>query len=380
MRRYLTTLFACLTLTNLPLLADEITFQDGETERTVSGLIVSTHESGVVLHEPDGTMWPIRADRIVDRKRQPEDSFQPLGEKALAESMLGRLPPGFQTLETANYLVCYNTSREYAQWCGTLLERLNRGFFSYWTQRGFRLEKPRQPLVAIVFDSQENFAEYAKAELWEAATGVIGYYSMHTNHVVMFDLTGGLAQGNGRGKVTPAMINRQLARPDLQWNLATVVHEATHQLAFNTGLQQRYADLPLWVSEGLAIYFETPDLSSSRGWRGIGQVNTMRLDQYRKMIRNHPEPRLPVLLSDDGSFRKAATALDSYAHSWALTYFLLKRYPDEYNAYLKSIGEIQPLHDPPPGTRVRHFQEHFGADLDKLENQLRDYMATLRGQ
>ena len=38
----------------------------------------------------------------------------------------------------------------------------------------------------------------------------------------------------------------------------------------NTGLQTRYADNPFWVSEGLAVFFETPDLRSKNGWNAIG--------------------------------------------------------------------------------------------------------------
>ena len=47
----------------------------------------------------------------------------------------------------------------------------------------------------------------------------------------------------------------------------TVIHEATHQIAFNCGLHTRYADNPLWLTEGMALYFETPDLRSRSGWR-----------------------------------------------------------------------------------------------------------------
>ena len=55
----------------------------------------------------------------------------------------------------------------------------------------------------------------------------------------------------------------------------TIVHEAVHQLAYNSTLQRRMADNPYWVSEGLATYFESPDLNSLRGWRNIGAINTV---------------------------------------------------------------------------------------------------------
>ena len=72
-----------------------------------------------------------------------------------------------------------------------------------------------------------------------------------------------------------------LARPEAAGLVATVVHEATHQMAFNCGLHARLAPVPVWVSEGIATYFETPDLRSRTGWRGIGGVNQSMNNNYQ---------------------------------------------------------------------------------------------------
>ena len=357
--------------------ADQITFQRDDSRHQLSGQVIAAHEAGILLQTPDGKMWPIQQDEILQREKGGTD-FALLKGKALAEAVLAEMPAGSQVLETANYLVVYNTSRPYAQWVAGMLERLHRGFHSYWSQRGMKLEQPAQPLVALVFDSQESFADYAQAELGPAAKSVIGYYSMHSNYVVMFDLTGGTTEGNSRRSLGIQQINRLLARPDFQWSLATIVHEATHQLSFNTGLQKRFADVPLWFSEGLAIYFETPDVSSSRGWRGIGEISAPRLARFQAAARKTSQPFLPELLTNDDSLRKAATALDRYAQAWAVTYYLQKRMPDAYDAYLRELSAIQPLYDPSPSDRVRLFQKHFGADLAKLEDDITQMMLSLR--
>ena len=357
--------------------ADQITFQRDDARHQLSGQVIAAHEAGILLQTPDGKMWPIQQDEILQREKGGTD-FALLKGKALAEAVLAEMPAGSQVLETANYLVVYNTSRPYAQWVAGMLERLHRGFHSYWSQRGMKLEQPAQPLVALVFDSQESFADYAQAELGPAAKSVIGYYSMHSNYVVMFDLTGGTTEGNSRRSLGIQQINRLLARPDFQWSLATIVHEATHQLSFNTGLQKRFADVPLWFSEGLAIYFETPDVSSSRGWRGIGEISAPRLARFQAAARKTSQPFLPELLTNDDSLRKAATALDRYAQAWAVTYYLQKRMPDAYDAYLRELSAIQPLYDPSPSDRVRLFQKHFGADLAKLEDDITQMMLSLR--
>lgn len=357
--------------------ADQIVFQRDGVRHQLSGQVIASHEAGILLQTPDGKMWPIQQEEILQREKGGAD-LPLLQGKALAEAVLAEMPAGSQVLETANYFVVYNTSRPYAQWVAGMLERLHRGFHSYWSQRGMKLKQPAQPLVALVFDSQASFADYAQAELGPAAKSVIGYYSMHSNYVVMFDLTGGATEGNARRSLGIQQINRLLARPDFQWSLATIVHEATHQLSFSTGLQKRFADVPLWFSEGLAIYFETPDVSSSRGWRGIGEISAPRLARFQSAARKVSQPFLPELLTDDDSLRKAATALDRYAQAWAVTYYLQKRMPDAYDAYLRELSAIQPLYDPSPSDRVRLFQKHFGADLAKLEDDITQMMLSLR--
>jgi hypothetical protein len=163
---------------------------------------------------------------------------------------------------------------------------------------------------------------------------------MLTNQVTMHDLTGTeslRSSGNSRGST--AQINQILAQPSGEAAVATIIHEATHQIAFNSGLLKRFADIPLWVSEGLAVYFETPDLQSAKGWRNIGAVNRPRLDRFREYLSSRKESSLPTLSMDDQRFRDARQALDAYAEAWALNYFLLRQKPREYVAYLKMLGE-----------------------------------------
>ena len=121
------------------------------------------------------------------------------------------------------------------------------------------MQEPRFPLVAIVFNTKEAYLAYSEREIGETAKALIGYYNMQTNRMVSFDLTGvaGLAAGNNRFSSTQ-LISQAFAQPGAERTLATNVHEAVHQLSFNTGLQVRLADNPLWFSEGMAMFFETP--------------------------------------------------------------------------------------------------------------------------
>jgi hypothetical protein len=142
--------------------------------------------------------------------------------------------------------------------------------------------------------------------------------------------------------------------------VATIVHEATHQIAFNCRLQQRYADIPLWLCEGMAVYFEAPDLASTRGWRGIGRVNYPRLQRFRENLPNWQAGTVERMVSSDARFRNPETAIDAYADAWALNYYLIRFRTKSYVAYLKALAEKRPLFEDDAAKRIALFRQHFG--------------------
>jgi aminopeptidase N len=134
---------------------------------------------------------------------------------------------------------------------------------------------------------------------------------------------------------------------------------------FNRGMQTRLADAPLWLNEGMANWFETPDLTKKIGWQRPGMVNGLRLNQLRKYLANRPENSLQTLVSSDNRF-EGDGALEAYAESWALVHFLMKRRKKEFRAYLKAIANKRPGFPVSEETRLKEFLEHF-KDLKKLD-------------
>ena len=264
---------------------DHVTLRRDGSEQTISGqVMVTAEDGGLLLMSADGTLWAIEPDELVGR-REDDEAFRPLTRDELSRQLLTELPAGFEAYTTRHYLICHNTSREYAAWCGSLFERLYMAFTNFWTRKGLKLHDPEFPLVAVVFNSRAAYVQYAEGELGKTAESIVGYYSLRTNRVTMYDLTGieSLRTASDR-RGTTTEINKVLARPEAEQVVATMIHEATHQIAFNSGLQTRFADIPLWVSEGIAVYFETPDLQSAKGWRTIGAVNNSRLDRFRDYL------------------------------------------------------------------------------------------------
>jgi hypothetical protein len=157
------------------------------------------------------------------------------------------------------------------------------------------------------------------------------------------------------------------------------VHEATHQLAYNSGLQTRCADNPNWVSEGIAIFFETPDLRSRRGWSGIGELHPLHLGQFQRSLDTRDDDPLLTLLTNDARFRDSRTAPQAYADAWALNYYLLRTpLRTRYIQYLQQLARQTPLVEVSEAQRVTQFREALGQDLAELSQQWQRYMQRVR--
>lgn len=352
--------------------------RDGKTLRLDGRSMIVAQDGSCMFQTRDGVIWLAKSDEVAERSSD-DASFEAYTSKELAGRLLAELPAGFDVYYTANYVICHNTSRGYALWCGSLLERLHRAFTNFWSRKGFELKEPEFPLVACVFADKGSYGRFALPELGEAVNSVVAYYSLRTNRITMHDLSGIESGGVPSVRMNSAVqINRILSRPSSAPMVATIVHEATHQIAFNCGLHQRYSDCPTWFSEGIAMYFETPDLSSSRGWRSIGQINQLRLQQFREYWQRRPPNSLQMLVTDDGRLRDTATAIDAYAEAWAMTYFLLEQRPKEYVQYLQTLSQKSPQFWDTPEVRWKDFRGAFGPDLNRLEADFQRFLAKLR--
>jgi hypothetical protein len=337
----------------------------GEPHR-VEGRILIRASNGVLLQSDDGALYTIE-ERDVEKHEETDEVFEPATFDELALRLLAEMPDGFRIHTTEHYVVCYGTSREYAQWTSSLLERLHRAFTRYWQREGFELHEPQFPFVAMVFPDHQSYARAAAEQVGTLSSGIVGYYSLQSNRVNMYDLTGmEMLRGSDNRRGSLKEINQMLSRPEAIPLVATIVHEATHQIAFNCGLHTRYSDTPLWLVEGMAIYFEAPDLGSTRGWRGIGKVNYPRLATFRRNFSDWNTTRLMSLLADDKRLRNPRTGPAAYADAWALNYYLIKYRPHDYTAYLRMLAEKKPLVQDDPDTRLAEFREHFG-DIQELE-------------
>lgn len=354
----------------------DVVFKDDVTkqERNVKGrILVRARDGGILLEDRRGRLWNVTPEQIQKVTKRSE-AFTAVSAKELESQLQVEFGAGFRTSRTRHYVVCANTSRAYADWCGTLLDRVYSAFLRHWKDSGLELHEPDFPLCAIVFAKKSEFAQHAtKADGPSAASGS-GYFSVRSNRILLFDLTSvdsGGAAGSGKEIV------RRLAR--VPFNVATVVHEATHQVAFNTGMHTRYADNPMWLTEGMAMYFETPEHGSRTSVRGIGRRNPWRWQPFTDYMKDRRgADSLRTLLKNDKRFQNETLAADAYAEAWALTWFLIRTRREAYEHYLQRIASKPRLIWDEADERIADFETSMGVSLEELDADFMKYMRRLR--
>ncbi len=276
---------------------------DGVTVRlaldgdTLEGTPLAWNRSQVLLLTRSGYLLqfpPSKAEGF----REVSKQFRPWSQSEVRGQLQREFGRRFEVSGTGHYLVVHPVG-EKGRWARRF-EDLYRSFVHYFNVRGMRPAEPEFPLVAVVFYSQREFLEYGRQAGGAIAPGVLGYYSPRTNRVIVYDVTHGQST-------------------DANWhiNAETIIHEATHQMAFNTHIHSRAAMPPRWAAEGLAMLFEAPGIWNARHHARLkDRINRGRLESFRRYAANRPAGYLPQFVSLDArSFMSAPGP--SYAESWA---------------------------------------------------------------
>ncbi len=221
------------------------------------------------------------------------------------------------------------------------LEDVHNGYRWFCSTRRLRLDDPEFPLVAIVMPNRAAFDAYCASEGMPPNSSLQGYYRETTNRFVCYE--------SGRS-----------ADDSLAGVRDTLVHEAIHQLAFNTSLHVRMGHNPNWVVEGLATALE-PEAARRplrSDVRPLDRTNPERLQTYLEDVSHKRHVTAGELIAGDDTFQ--ANPFGAYATAWAMTFYLLEARPAEYAKYLRTLSGKSPLEEPSPADRLADFQSAFG--------------------
>jgi len=228
---------------HLPVRADDATIRVKLGGSTVEGRQLFWTKSSAAVLGVDGRLWhfePKEAQQV-ERTNAP---FRGQSLVAMRSQLQREFGTHYEISAAGHYLVVHPRGHG-GEW-SQRFDELYRSFRQFFGVRGFALDTPEFPLVAVIFRTQREFLRYAEQEKSKLQPGILGYYSPTTNRVALYDVTAGRSAAAWRD------------------NAATIIHEATHQTAFNTGLHNRFAQPPLWVAEGLGTHFESPGVWNAR--------------------------------------------------------------------------------------------------------------------
>ena len=348
---------------------------------------------GKVVAQNSSTCWLLGQDGQIRKSPLTQQThvrklgtFQPWNSTIVREQVRRELGKGFEVASTRHYIVLAkdaSRAKAYAEW----FEDVYKTFHLYFSVRGVPTGEPEFPLVAIVFPDQAAFAKYAKQEKVQVTPQLHGYYLTTSNRVALFEkgsqqTTTLLKSGPLDTAVATPFANVGVwagINPKSDQELYdTIVHEGTHQVAFNTGLHSRLGSDPKWLVEGLATVFEAPGIRNSGAQYGVStRINRERFQWFGNYMKNRrPANSLADFISSDEGFGK--DTLDAYSQAWALSFFLIETRPQKYSQYLAKVAKRDPLKEYDADDRLADFQAIFGKDTRLLEAELLRFIARLK--
>ena len=349
------------------------------------GKVFAHDDKSFWLLGQDGQLRQLATERVKEF-RQLSPQFSGWNATIVRDQLVRELGRGFDVAATRHYLVCAHGDQKARKYAETF-EELFRTFQSYFSVRNFKVVEPDFPLVAIVFPDAESFGNYARKDKVPANAGLRGYYLMTSNRVALFEQSGENVALELQTDLPDAMtlVARNAGVPPrAPWRTIeaslkdTMIHEATHQVAFNTGLHSRLGANPQWVVEGLATVFEAAGIRNSSANSGIkSRVNPERLICFGNFAKSRRKPQsLEEFVSSDDAFKE--NILDAYSQAWALSFFLVETRPRNYADYLKLIAARNPLREYSRSERLADFQKSFSKELKLLDAEFLRFIAGIR--
>lgn len=323
--------------------------------RRVEGSPVAWDEQTIHLLARDGHLWEIPRQEARNVERT-SDRFRTYPPSQFRAQLLRELGPDYEVSGTTHYVIAHPQGQR-TQWAERF-ESLYRAFVRYFSVRGFQPEEPPYPLVGIVSANRDDFDRFSQQSGNRVSPNVRGYYEPQSNRILIYDQS-----GSGDGFAF--------------WNNSVLIHEATHQVAFNTGVHRRTHPTPLWLAEGLATMFEAPGVYDASGHPNLeDRINRHRLAEFRRLVRQqHGKKVIPFVVSSDRLFRENPSI--AYAEAWALTFYLVEKHPQAFASYLRKTADQPAFRDYLASDRLRDFVDCFGSDWEMLNARMLRFVDDL---
>ncbi len=338
-----------------PAAAAEFMFRATVDGETFEGKPLAWTDDEMYLLGRDGRLHAFHPQEAKDAKKTSPD-FAGYSVPEMKRELYREFGDALDITTTPHYIVVHPRGG-HSDWAARF-EELYRSCLAYFRVRGFQPEEPKFPLVAIVHRNRDDYYRAASASGKSLPPNMLGHYDNSSNRVQLFDVTAG--------------------SPDGDWseNAATIIHEATHQTAFNVGIHNRFADQPRWLVEGLATMFEARGVWNSQSFHSLhDRLNAGRLADFRAGLPKRQPGTLASLVASDQLFRTNSTA--AYAEAWALTLYLCETRPRQLAEYFDRTATRADFSSYFAAQRVADFAECFGSDFKQLEANFLNWMKDI---
>jgi len=299
----------------------------------------------------DGSMQVLNrgAAKNVQKLSSGFRSYSPATVKHMLMAEFGSR---FDVSATEHYLIVHRAgNRDMQQWADRF-ELLYREMLHYFSVRNIDVHEPKFPMVAVIMPNEATFQAYASSQGINLGSGYLGFYVSDSNRILMYEA-------------------------NQSSNLATLIHEAAHQTAFNTGIHSRFSPPPRWLSEGIGTLFEAPGVYNSSTFTGRrDRINRGQLAAYRSFFPDGPDERtLLRLIADENYF--FANTNEAYALAWALTFLFTEQETAELSSYLKRTSARPPFVAASQRQLRADFVASFGNNLPMVAARLHRFMREL---
>jgi hypothetical protein len=324
--------------------------------RALEGKPLTWNSQQMSLLGRDGQLYQFNP-KLAKEAQKTSPRYVPYSPDEMKKLLQHEFDNRFEISMTRHYVVvCPRGQRN--DWTDRFEDLYNR-FGHYFRVRGFSLQEPTCPLVAIVFRDEAEYFRHAAASGTPMRPGTLGHYDPISNRVFLFDVTAGSKKA------------------DWSENAETIIHEATHQTAYNVGVHRRFTAAPRWMVEGLATMFEAHGVWNARyDHTQSDRVNRVRLNGWHKYLTHRQPGSLATLLTSDQPFQSDVDG--AYAEAWALSFYLCETQPRLYSAYLAKTAERPLFADYQPAERMADFQSIFGTDMKMFDAKFLRFMQEVK--
>jgi hypothetical protein len=367
------------------------------------------------------------AREVLDREPNYRDAFNmllecdrrnpipddPKLEATLASAISKAMGHPFKSKSTRHFILVYDTPEEFSSRCASQVEAAYDAFMVYLNSRSIHPNLLTRRLVVVLYAKRADFQNYAKLADGSELPLAGGYYSGATNFVAFYDdssseeavkLEGTLKDSIKKSNELAVQIDDASRRGQTglvntlsverarieQWisatradhqahagrqNASKTMHEAAHQLSFNTGVQVRNADYPMWLSEGLATQFETTDRT---GRVDPLIVNPTRLSAFREAQREKKMISLETLIMENPPASVDNKTMNIwYGASWAFFHYLYEERRGAIEKIFAAYQKIGASKSVSPEERKRIVVEACGEKIETLEKKFLAYVKAL---